>query len=299
MTPINSAAFADLFRTQFRKVFRQVGMERPREYTFWINVDSLDRNPAQDLLMSGIGAMMEKKVGKSFNRQSPKLGGTKTWTAISFGSAVELHYEAVRDEQYGTFETFPAQQARAGREREELSATKVLDRAFSTSYVGYTAGEALCGNHTGLDGTVRRNRPVNPTGFSVLGIQQAVLHFETLTAEDGQRQLMAPNKILLGPSNKFVAREILGSPHKPYTTDNELNALIQEDLNWMILHFLNSTTPWFVVADGHDMWFHWRDRPFQDTFTDPNTLNAITTAYQRHTEGGFGDWRGVYGDAGQ
>ncbi len=94
-------------------------------------------------------------------------------------------------------------------------------------------------------------------------------------------------------------REVLGSSGKPYTADNEMNALIEEDLSWMVSHYLTNQTSIFLVAakSVHDLNFLWRDEPIFDSFDDPWTKNAIFTMYQRFAFG-FGSWRGVDGSFG-
>jgi hypothetical protein len=104
---------------------------------------------------------------------------------------------------------------------------------------------------------------------------------------------------VISSSNKFVAREILGSSGKAYTTDNEINALIDEDLSYMVSHYLTTAAYWFLLAQKgiHDLNFLWRDAPIFDMFDDPFTKNAIATSYQRHAQG-YGSWRGTYGSTG-
>src|SRR6266446_4952091 len=40
-----------------------------------------------------------------------------------------------------------------------------------------------------------------------------------------ERRLGKPKFMLIGPENKFVARELLGNYRKPYTPDSEINCL--------------------------------------------------------------------------
>jgi len=111
---------------------------------------------------------------------------------------------------------------------------------------------------------------------------------------------MAPVMALITPTNKFIAREILGSAGKPYTADNEINALVDEDLRWMVCHYITTATYWFLLAAKsiHDLSIGWRDRPIFDMFDDPWSKNAVATAYQRHTLGQYASWRGVDGSTG-
>ena len=300
MAPMTRGGFSALLTPNLRRVYVEVGKERPLEYPMVFNVDDMEWNPVTDQQISGLATMPDKPEGSQFQTDQPILGGSKAHTASPFGLAVEVTWEMWRDELYGVMEEMTRELARASRNRQEVDAWSVLNNAFSTSFVGFTASEALCSTaHTGLDGVSRANRPSVDIGFSVTGIQNSITRFETMTDERNLPRLMAPVMAIVAPANKFVAREILGSAGKPYTANNELNALIEEDLSWMVCHYLTTSTNWWLVAAKgvHDLNFLWRDHPIFDSFDDPWTRNAIFTSYQRHTKG-YGSWRGVDGSTG-
>lgn len=300
MPPINRGAFSSLLDPSFRQVYVETGKERPLEYPSVLNIDTMGWNPDKDLQVAGLGTMPSKPEGTPFNLDQPVIGGTKQYEADPFGMAVEITWEMWRDDLYGLMKEMVAEMARASRNRQEVDAWSVINNAFSTSFAGFTAGEALCStSHVGLDGVTRSNRPSPDISFSVTGLQSAITRFENMTGERGLPRLMAPTMIIIAPENKFVAREVLGSSGKPYTADNEINALVEEDLSWMVCHYLTTPTHWHVIAAKgvHDLNFRWRDMPIFDSFDDPWTKNAIFTSYQRHTKG-YGSWRGIDGSTG-
>jgi len=260
----------------------------------------MEWNPVTDQQVSGLSTLPSKPEGEQFSLDELLMGGTVTYTAAPFGLAVEITWEAWRDELYGVLKEMVRELARASRNRQEVDAWSVLNNSFSTSYVGFTAAESLCSTaHTGLDGTSRANRPSPDIGFSQTGIQNAILRFEDMTDERNLPRLMTPTQVVIASANKFTAREILGSSQKPYTADNEINALIEEDLTWMVCHYITTSTYWWLAASKgqHDINFLWRDQPIFDMFDDPWSKNAIATVYQRHTKG-FGTWRGIDGSTG-
>lgn len=289
-----------LLAPDLHKVYFETGKERPKEYPLFFNVSDMEWNPISDYQVSGLGTMSEKPESTQFSLDEIITGGTKTYTATPYGMAVEITWEAWRDELYGVMQEMIRCMARAGRNREEVAAWSTLNNAFSTAYTGFTASESLCSTtHAGLDGTSRANRPAVEIGLSITGLQNAITRFENMTDERGLPRLMAPSMVVISPSNKFVAKEIFGSGGKPYTAQNEINALIDEDLSFMVCHYLTTSTYWFLAAKKgeHDLNFFWRDQPIFDMFDDPWTKNAVATAYQRHTNG-YGSWRGVDGSTG-
>lgn len=297
---IKRGAFSALLDIDIRKVLVDTGKERPLEYPLFFNVEDMGWNPVRDRQISGLGTMPAKPEGSQFTLDEPILGGEKEYEADPFGLAIEFTWEMWRDEQYGVMREMAAELKRASNNRQEVDAWDVVNGAFDVSKTGYTAGESLCSTaHVGLDGVTRANRPAPDIGFSLTGIQSAILRFENMTDERGLPRLMTPVMALIGPANKFAAREILGSSGKPFTADNELNALLEEDLSWMVVHYFTSQTQWFLAAAKgvHDLNFLWRDHPIFDSFDDPWTKNAVFTSYQRHTKG-FGTWRGFDGSTG-
>jgi hypothetical protein len=266
----------------------------------FFNVEDMEWNPLTDQQVSGLGTLPGKDEGEQFTMDDILMGTTKTYTASPFGMAVEITWEAWRDELYGVMREMVRELARASRNRQEVDAWSVLNNAFSTSYTGFEASTALCStSHTGLDGTTHANKPSTDISFSQTGLQNAITRFENMTDERNLPRLMTPSQIILAPANKFVAREVLGSPQKAYTAQNEINALIEEDLTWMVCHYLTTSTYWFLCASKgqHDVNFLWRDHPIFDMFDDPWTKNAIATVYQRHTKG-YATWRGIDGSTG-
>lgn len=297
--PIGRGSFTPLLTPDLHRVFVETGKERPLEYTMVLNVSEMPWNPIVDRQISGLGTLPSKAEGAQFVLDEPILGSTVSYEAEAYGLALEFTWEMWRDELYGVMREMVAELKRASNNRQEVQAWSVFNNAFNTSFVGFD-GDPLCStSHTGLDGVNRTNRPSPDIGFSVTGIQNMILRFEGMTNERNLPRLMSPEKFLLGPANKFVAREILGSSGKPYTADNELNALVAEDMGWMIVHYFSTAQQWFGITskDAHDLNFFWRDKPIMDSFDDPWSKNAIYTLYQRHTQG-FGSYRGVDGSTG-
>ena len=297
--PVSRGTISPLLTPGLRKVYYEVGKERPLEYTMAANVDTMDWNPQTDQQVIGIGQMPAKPEGDTFTLDAHDIGGTKQYLATPFGLALEFTWEAWRDELYGVLQEMVSEGGRATRLRQEVSFWSIFNNAFDTTFPGFTSGESLCGTHVGNDGVTRRNRPSVDIGMSTTYVQGAILRFETMTDERNNPRLLQPVMAIGTPTNKTAMREVLGSSGKPYTADNEMNALIEEDLSWMVCHYMTNQTQIFLLAAKgvHDLNFLWRDEPIFDSFDDPWTKNAIFTMYQRYSLG-YGSWRGVDGSFG-
>jgi hypothetical protein len=299
--PANRNTFGALLTPGIRKVVMEVGVDRPPEFSAWANVPDMPWNPVTDRQITGLTTVGSMPEGTQFPLDNPILGGTKAYEAVPYGGAFEVTRPMWEDDFYGPINDMGKELGRSSRQRMEIDAHSLLNNAFSTSFVGFIAAESLCStSHARIDGgAAQANRPSPDIGFSVTGIQALLVRFENLVNERGLTELLQPSMFLVTPTNKFNAREILGSAHKPFTADNEINSLLEEDMGWMVNHYLTTATYWFGLCSKsvHDLNFFIRTPPSFDSFDDPWTGNAVFTVWQRHIPG-FGRWKGIDGSTG-
>ena len=300
MPPVTRGFSSALLTPSLRQIYVETGKERPLEFEEVFNTSDMEWNPMTDAQYTGLGTMPEKPEGSQFRTDQPISGGTVVYTAVPYGFAFEVTWEMWRDELYGLMEEMTRELRRSSRLRMEVNAWSIVNNAFSTSFAGFEASKSLCStSHVGLDGVTRANRPSIDIGLSVTGIQGSTTRFENATNERGLPMMQVPTYLIIGPSQRFTAREVLGSSGVPYKADNEINSLIQEDLSYMVTHHKTSTTSWLMLGPKgeHDLNFMYRDHPYFDSWDDPTTKNAVFSVYQRHTQG-YGAWKGVDGSTG-
>lgn len=297
--PVSRPGFSELLAPDLFQVFIDTGEEAPIEFSSLVNVIDMPYTPVTTQQISGLGTLVSKNEGEQFEHDTPIMGGSVAYTGAPYGLAVEFTFEAWRDELYGVFEEMTQELRRASDNRLEVDAHAPFNNAATAGNVGYDGLTLINTAHTLLGGGTASNRPTVDVQFSFTAVQAGMQHFHNLVDERGLPRLMAPSKVLITPEFYHDAREILGSSGKPLTANNEINALINDDLGWCVSHYLTSTTLWFMLARQgvHDINFFIRDEPIFNMYDDPRTMNAVATVYQRHTSG-FGSWRGVYGSTG-
>lgn len=302
--PTLSGQFAPLVTPLLRKVFVDTGKERPTEYDKFMNVRDMKWVTETERQVAGLGSMPVKTEGDTFTMDDPILGGAKVYTAVAYGLGVEITREMYLDDLYGYIRGIGKELQKASRNRIEVDAHAPLNNANSATgiNVGFTAGERLYADgtaaqgHLGLDGNLRRNRPTVDVAFGVAGIQDGLEQLEGATNERNRTMMLKTKMVLVSQQNRWAAREVLGSTGRPYTGNNEINALVQDDLTWMIDHYLTDLDSWHALAakEEHDLNFLMRDEPVINTFDYPLSGNVIVTIWQRHVAG-WGSWRGVFG----
>lgn len=300
-SPVGRGAFSALLTPSLFRVYMEAGKERPTEHQIWANVIPMPWNPVTDQQMTGLPIAQSMPEGNQFPTAKPRLGNTKAYQAEPFGLAIEITFPMWQDELYGIMNEMTAELARASRARMDVSSHSVLNNAFDTNYTGYTSTSLCSTSHTSIDGTTTfANRPANDIGFGLTYLQGAIERYETLQNENAQNRMMAGSLCVIGPSNKFAAREIFGSTGVPYSSDNEINAIQAEDLKFHVNHNLTTSTFHFLLAAKgvHDLNFMVRTMPIFDSFDDPRTKNAVFCVYQRHDDGDWGSFRGTDGSTG-
>jgi len=302
MPPIRTDSISSLVAPDIYRVMVETGREYPMQFPFIVNVINMAWNPQTDRQWSGLPAMTTKPEGTAFPFSDPVEGATKTYTAVAYGQAVEFTFESWDDELYGYLPHLARELKRTSNNRLEVDGHNFLNEAFvTTNETGFDGASLISTAHVTLDGrTGVANRPATDVGLSVTAINDMIIHFHRLTDEMDLPIMMSAAQILSTPENFNVMREILGSSGRPFSTDNEVNALTAEGLTWMVDRYITTTTNWFghVNKSDHDANFMMKNRPMFDSFDDPRTKNAVVTVYQRHDPSTFGRWRGWYGSTG-
>lgn len=296
--PAITSAFADLLSTKFARFLVNTGKETPRLWPRWIKSTEMDTNPYLSEKISGMGVQYAKPEGTQFVPDLPISGPNFQVTATPYGQLFSVTWEMWRDDKYGVMGEMYQDMGRSNRFRQEVQAFAIFNNAFGTN-TGYD-NLPLCSNaaapHTDLDGTTQVNRPTPDVALSQTAIQAAQINFDLLNDERSRPQNVAASRLLIHPSNRYLARELLGSSGKVQTADNDANALLADNLEWGVSRYLTRTQDWFLLApvQESDAEFMWRDHPRARTFDDPFIEAADHTVYQRFATR-VGDWRWSYG----
>lgn len=296
-SPAVTAGFADYLTTKWQKVLLSRGKPYPLLYPRAMRVEDMDTNPYLAVKISGLQQMPQKNEGEQFIFQQPIPGGNFQVTATPFGMGFSVTFEMWRDDLYGVMNDMWADMGRSARFRQEVQAWAGFNNAFSVA-TGYDATDLCSTSHTDLDGTVQSNRPSPDVVLSQTAIQAGQLNFRLLNDDTSRPIAGEPTRLLIHPTNIPLARELLGSSGKPGGANNDMNALLPDELSWQPVRYFTLTQNWFLAypVEESDMIFFWRDRPIPRHFDDPFTMDADFTLYQRIAEF-VGDWRWVYGSS--
>src|SRR5229473_1833047 len=221
--------------------------QRELEYPHIFHDETSSMAYEDEVEFSGLGPMPEKPEGESIAYQDAIQGGTKRYLHFTYALGCRTSFELFEDDQYKLIQQVPRALARSAVFTREQVTWNIFNNGFTT--VITTDGLSLFNNaHPLLGGPAATsvapglanvisaagtypNRPAADVDLSFTAIQLMVNQFERLVDSQGLPVMLKPRHIVAPPELKFIGREILGSPNKPYTADNEINALLREDLD--------------------------------------------------------------------
>jgi hypothetical protein len=294
-------SFAYLMAPGLYKAFFNWLKEHPPIFPKIFNQPPASRRQYEEVVsISGFGVMPTKDEGVSIGYDDMIQGGKKRYTFVVYGLAYRITEEAVDDELYNVFVKASQALSKSARNCVEVYSHVVLNQAFNTAYTGINTGESLCStSHALIRGGTYANRPATDVDLSLTALQSAVTSFSKIVDEDNMFALITPRNLVIPPDLRFRAREILGSEKKPYTANNEVNAIRDESIGVTESPYLTDTSAWFLMAGKgeHDLNVWWRKKLRLEQGEDFDTGDMKNKAVQRFVSG-FGDWRGIYGSSG-
>lgn len=296
---VTRAQFQILLEPKLRNIWNQSWPPRPLEYPRFTNVTSSRKAQETDFKMTGLGSMVNKAEGTDVSYGDPIPGGTKVYTHTANALGYKITQEMQRHELYGQIAKLETSLMRSAVDRQETDAASILNNGFSTSFAGFVSSEALFStSHARLDGgTAQSNRPSTDISLGVTALQNGLIQFHLMLDDRGRPFLSVPRLLIIHPNDLMTARELLGSDYKPGTANNEINALREDNLQYMVSHYVTDTNAWFLLGDNHDLNFIWDLRPQVDMDEDFDSKDIKRTLVQAYSEG-YGEWRGSYGSSG-
>lgn len=309
--------YAQLMAKGLRKIFVQWNdtYQRDLEYPAVFNVESMTSAYEDELEFAGTGPTPLKFENSPVFYTTLIQGGTIRAIPLTYALAARTSFELYDDDQYGIIKQVPKAISRSNRFTEEMVPWNLINLGFSTvkSIDGVSlfnnqhpllGGPAATNYGPGLTNIISAagtypNRPATDIDLSFAGIQLMTNQFERMVDGVGLPIVYKPKAILIAPANRFLARELLGSPGKPGTSTNEINSLLGEDLGYIVGHYLTGDSPWFALCDKqyHHLKFKWRMKPVMD-FDDDFDSGALKEKSTMRFTAVPANWLGTWGSNG-
>jgi hypothetical protein len=289
---------------------------RDSEYDKIFNIETSD-NAFEDVAeFAGLGPLNPKPEATAIFYDSAIQGGSKRYLHTPWALGCRTSFELFRDDKYGLIKQVPQALVRSAQFTREQTAFNVFNLGFTNAVLTtdgvslfntqhpLLGGAAATGIGPGVGAIIAAagtfpNRPLTDVDFSYVALQQATDTFERLIDSRGIPTVLKPKLVLGAPALRWLFREVLGSPYAPNTAENQINAMVAEDLNYAIGHYLTSDSAWFLLCDkeSHKLRYFERDPLDEDYADDFDTMSLKERAYMRFSVGAD-SWMGVWGSNG-
>lgn len=254
--------YGDLFSSSMLPVLEELFQaelgQHPSRREQLFKVVSHDRDIWQSTEVHDMDLFSEIEEGTEYNFKSAKQGASKTFSIKKFGLGFSISEEMVEDGKFDFIADMTRKLAKSARESQEIQAMNVLNNGFTTETVA--DGSALfAASHSLPSGGSYRNRLSSDADLSATSLETMLTDFETqFVGDSGIIYNIMPKYLVVHPSNKRLAKELIGSDLKPetavngsngITNINNMNSFREEGLVVVSSPHLTDTDAWFMTAD--------------------------------------------------
>lgn len=291
--------FGDLLEPGFREIFDDAYAEQPLVFPRIFDVETSEKQDEKVSGVTGFGLLQQTGEGESVQYEDPSQMYDTSFTHAKYTKGFKVSEELVEDDQYNVIKKKPAQLARAARRTSEFSAANVLNRAFSTSYLGGDGKPLASTSHPRSDGGTAQSN-ASSTGVTLTddNLETARIAFRQQLDDKGMIIQTMPKQLIVPVDLEKDASILTGSEGRPGSADNDINIYKSkmEVIDWEYITVNN--TCWFLRDPSQEnLKFYWRIKPEfkQDTAFDTGmALFKVRTRFSN----GWVDWRGMWGSKG-
>jgi hypothetical protein len=240
--------------------------------------------------------------GSEYSYSRTKQGASKTLTVNKYGLGVSISEEMVDDAKFDLIGDMVRKLAQSGMESQEIQAMNIFNNGFS-SEVTADGVAVFHATHTLPSGGSFRNRPISYGDLSTTTLETALSDFETIFVGDsGIIKNVKPKTLLVHPTFKRYAMELIGSDLKADTADNNMNSLKGEGLRVVSSPHLTDADAWFLLASPEETGLRIIQRkPMETKAAGPDAaFNTDAILYKSRYREAIGVTHpyGIYGNTG-
>ena len=265
------------------------------------DTESSDRAFEEEVMLGGFANAAVKPEGQGIVYEDAQETYTARYTMETIALAFALTEEAVEDNLYDKISTrYTKALARSMANTKQVKASNILNRGFSSSYLGGDGKELLATDHPTLSGD-QKNELTTAADLNETSLEQALIDIADMKDERGLKIALRGMKLIIPVNLQFNVERLLKSPGRPATADNDINAVKSMGMipqGYVVNNFLTDTDAWFIKTDAPNGLKHFVRAPIRTAMEgDFDTGNVRYKARERYVYG-WSDWRGVFGSPG-
>ncbi len=299
---INTGSLSLALRPGLRQIFGMAYKDLPEQYSRIFDVKKSNMNFEKDVSYSPFNLAQVKDEGSAISYDISHQAASKMYEHVAYSLGYVITKEAIDDNLYPQLTADRTKAlANSMRKTREVVCANVLNRAFTSGYVG-ADGKVLCAaDHPLSRGGTQSNTQANAVDISELSLEQACVQIQKFK-NGASIPINAMAKALIVPvSLMYEAKRILKNSDRPATADRDINAMVMNgDFPGGIVvnNFLTDENAYFIKTDVENgLTFFERHALMFDSDTDFDTCNMKFKAYDRYSAG-WTDYMGVWGSPG-
>jgi hypothetical protein len=263
--------------------------------------ENSERSFEEEVKLSGFAAAPVKNEGAAIAYDNGQEAWTARYTHETIAYGFSITEEAMEDNLYDSLSArYTKALARSMAFTKQVKAAFPLNNGF-TSYQSGDGVTLFNTQHPLVSGGYNSNRPATPADLNETSLEAAVIQIAAWTDERGLLIAARPRKLIVPPSNMFVATRLLETELRTSTADNDINALKSNGSipeGYTVNHFLTDPNAWFLSTDVPNGMKHFVRSPLATSMDgDFDTGNARYKARERYSFG-VSDPLGIFGSPG-
>jgi hypothetical protein len=299
--------FTDFYGTSMLPALRTVidrgYKSRPPQYPQVFNILSSTRSLEQFSQVSGVSRFALIPEGEPVRRDMAVPGFKSSFVHTRYGLAVPVTIDVVEDDKWDLIGNTHKDMGWSCAETQELDAVSTFNNGFSGSFLGPDGVALFSASHPLYKAGGVQSNLMTAADLDMLSFQLALTQFELQKRPSGEFIHEAPSKLIVHPSNRFIAYALTKSGDDPTTADRSVNPLkgaedgIPTPFVW---RYLTTPNAWFLSATPQQtglVWF-WRKRPYTKSWTDDDTEVGVTGMRYKKSHG-WNNYIGLIGNQGQ
>lgn len=250
------ANYSDLFGSSMlpvlEEIFKSEIAKHPQIREQLFQVKKTDRDIYQSSEIHDMPMFESMEEGEDYSFFKPNQGANKTMSVVKYGLGFSISEEAVEDGKFDFIADAVRKMAESASESQEISAMDIINNGFSAAT---TADGVSIFNtaHTLPSGLTFRNRPSSEVDLSPTSLDAALQDYDLqFIGDHNMKKRIVPKILLVHPSNKRYAMEIIGSELKADSMDNNMNSLKQDGLRIISSPHITDSDSWFLLAAPSD-----------------------------------------------
>lgn len=253
-------AYVEQFDRNFSEIKDEIYAQFPKQFEGFMRVQTTPKAFIKTSYMGGLGIPLQNRDLQPIPFQEPVKGPNAIFTPINYRLGYQIEKQTIEQEEWGLLASRPRTMLYGANILMEMVAANILNNGFTTQAYDFGVGgnpdPLFATSHLREDGQatwsnlIPTNLPITvETVFqAIVSLLYNMVDSRGLPiAYSGGINLFVPS---INPVLWQQAIEVQKSTMNPNTSDNKVNALLQQfNLNVVPLRFATNPDHWFISWD--------------------------------------------------